>query len=69
MKQKMTDDLIEEIGSRYTLIVMASKRARQLVDGSSPLIETQSLKPITIATEEIKAGEVTYTDAVDIEEK
>lgn len=60
MMQISTDDLLEHVDSRYTLIVMVSKRARQLVDGSEPLIETDSKKPVTIAVEEIAAGEVIY---------
>ena len=67
MMQDLTDKLVDDIDSRYTLIVMASKRARQIVDGSEPLIETESLKPVSIATEEIGAGEVTFTRPDDVD--
>lgn len=67
MMQISTDDLLEHVDSRYTLIVMVSKRARQLVDGSEPLIETDSKKPVTIAVEEISAGEVTYERVEELE--
>ncbi|AFS78695.1 DNA-directed RNA polymerase subunit omega [Gottschalkia acidurici 9a] len=55
-----TDDLLKKVDSRYTLVVMVSKRSRQLVDGVDPLVNTKSIKPVTIAVEEIAAGEVTY---------
>lgn len=61
MMQDLTDQLVEETQNRYTLIVVASKRSRQLVDGSEPLIETDSVKPVSIATEEMAAGELTFT--------
>ncbi len=39
--------------SRYTLVMLASKRARELVDGAKPLIDIDSSKPVSIAIEEI----------------
>lgn len=60
MMQDLTDQLVDETENRYTLIVIASKRARQLVDGSEPLIETESVKPVSIATEEMASGDLTY---------
>ena len=44
-----------------TLAVEASKRARELIGGSLPLIETRETKPLTIAIEEINRGLITYT--------
>lgn len=46
--------------SRYTLVMLAAKRSRQLVDGAKPLIETNSTKPVSIAIEEIVEGKITY---------
>ena len=37
--------------SRYTLVMLTAKRARQLVDGAKPLVDTSSTKPVTIAIE------------------
>lgn len=47
--------------NRYTAIVAAAKRARQLIDGAPPLVEIESIKPVTIAIEELKAGKVRWT--------
>lgn len=46
--------------SRYTLVILASKRAREIVEGSLPLVETDSKKPVSIALEEIMADKITY---------
>ena len=67
MMQDSTDELLKDVDSRYTLITMASKRARQLVDGSEALVETENKKPVTIAVEEITAGEVTFTRSAECE--
>ncbi len=45
--------LVEKTGSRYTLVLEAAKRARQLSAGSAPLVENASGKEVSIATVEI----------------
>lgn len=54
------NDLAKVGDSRYTLAILAAKRSRQLIEGSKPLIETNSTKPVSIALEEIVAGKVKY---------
>lgn len=49
-------DKLENWGSKYSLVVLAAKRAKQLKSGAPPLIETTSRNPLTIALEEIAAG-------------
>ena len=40
--------------TRYTIIIAAAKRARQLVDGSEPLINNYKVdKPVSIAVNEL----------------
>lgn len=46
--------------SRYTLVMLIAKRARQIVDGTESLIETDSMKAVSIAIEEIVAEKVDY---------
>lgn len=54
------EGVLKEGDSRYTLVSLVSKRSRQLIEGASPLIETDSKKPVSIAMEEIIAGKITY---------
>lgn len=56
------DELLETVDCRYTLVVEVSKRARQLIDGATPLVETDDdyLRPVSVATQEVYEGKVTY---------
>ena len=46
-------DLLEKIHDRYSLVMLTSKRARQIIDGSEPKISIDSKKPLTIAINEV----------------
>ena len=47
----------EKIKSKYTIIIAAAKRARQLVDEKDERVE-EGANPLTIAIDEIKNKEV-----------
>ena len=48
------------ISSRYSLVLAASKRARQLIAGAEPTIKVKKgMNPLSIAVEEMYEGEVT----------
>ncbi len=56
-------ELLENADSRYTLVVEAAKRGRQLVAGAQPMImdaRDQETKPLRIAVEEIDRDLITY---------
>ncbi|MDD2561121.1 MAG: DNA-directed RNA polymerase subunit omega [Eubacteriales bacterium] len=52
--------LTKRADSTYTLVMMVSKRSRQLIEGAQPLLEREGKKPIAIAIEEIERGLVTF---------
>jgi len=61
MVNPSTDKLMSRVDSRYGLVVCASKRARQLVDGEDlKEIEMKSTKDVTNALEEIAEGKIAY---------
>ena len=60
MVKPSIDYLAEQVDSKYTLVVMAAKRARELMSGSQPVINTKSNKAVTIALEEVGAHALTY---------
>ena len=60
-------ELSEKVDCRYTLVVEASKRARQLLDGAQPLIDSKDMKPLKIAVEEVNRGLLTYDRDADLE--
>lgn len=47
--------------SSYTLVIMAAKRARDLIEGKPKLTAVESNKPVTIATNEIAEDLISYT--------
>lgn len=48
------------IDSKYRFIILAAKRARQLMQGATPKIATTSKRPATIAQAEVAAGLIDY---------
>ncbi len=57
MKEPTVDKLMARIPSKYTLVMVASKRARQLIEMPDLDFEHGS-KPIMKALEEIATGDV-----------
>ena len=54
------DEIKLKADSRYTLVIMAAKRARDLVAEKPPLVDIDNNVPISIAAEEIVEGEITF---------
>ena len=53
------DDESMVLNSRYSLVLATSKRARQLIAGSKPLVEgAAGKKPLAIAIDELYKGKV-----------
>lgn len=53
------------VRSRYSIVMAASKRARQLVDGAQPLVQDKDFKPLSTAIEEIYSQKVTIVAGDD----
>ncbi len=72
MNNPRIDVLLEKVDSKYALVVMAAKRARQINnyyrnrdegsidDVPPPLIDTRSKNILTIALEEIASDKISY---------
>lgn len=54
------DYLAEKVDSKYSLAIIAAKRARELVDNAPKLVESNSNKPVSIAMEEIGQDVLSY---------
>ena len=63
------NELLKKVDSRYTLVMMASKRARQLMEGQSSITDNKTTKTVSIAIQEISEDRIGYTrpDKEDIE--
>jgi DNA-directed RNA polymerase subunit omega len=58
-------DLLKKVEDRYSLVMVTSKRARQLINGSEPLVKVDSRKALTIAIHEVNEDAVTYESVKD----
>ena len=47
------NEIKHKADSRYTLVILAAKRARDLVDGKPPLVDCKVNRPVSIAAKEI----------------
>jgi DNA-directed RNA polymerase subunit omega len=61
MTEPAIGELLEKVDCLYTLTVESSKRARELIGGALPLIDTKDSNPLSIAIEEINRGLITYS--------
>ena len=59
------DDLLTRVDSRYSLVILAAKRARQLREMQSNLEEGLTLKEVSTALDEISKGQVTFERTKD----
>ena len=49
----------EQIGSRYTIVIAAAKRARELVNHAEPMTMDYTVnKPVSIAVQELYEGRI-----------
>jgi DNA-directed RNA polymerase subunit omega len=54
------DQLSQLVDSKYTLVIIASRRGRELQAGAAKLVDTRSTKPVTVALEEFVAHKLSY---------
>lgn len=59
MLKPSIDSLLSQVNSKYSLVILASKRAHELDAGALPTLESfESVKSVGQALEEIDAGTV-----------
>ena len=46
------------VNSRYSIVMATAKRARQLISGDKALVNGDSLKPLSVAVEELNEGQI-----------
>ena len=67
MARVTVEDCLEHVANRFELVMVASKRARQIaVRGDQPMVEWENDKPTVVALREIAEGFVT-ADILDKE--
>jgi DNA-directed RNA polymerase subunit omega len=56
MARVTVDDCLDKVDNRFQLVLVATKRARQLANGVQPLVPWENDKPTIVALREIAAG-------------
>ena len=56
MARVTVEDCLDKVDNRFQLVLVATKRARQLANGVQPLIEWENDKPTIVALREIAEG-------------
>lgn len=57
MARVTVEDCLEHVENRFELVMVASKRARQIaVRGDQPMVDWENDKPTVVALREIAAG-------------
>lgn len=58
MRTRPLEELLAKVSSPYVLVNVVAARARQLILGDLPAIETTMRNPVLIAMEELALGKV-----------
>jgi DNA-directed RNA polymerase subunit omega len=54
------EELLTKTENRFSLCVLTSKRARQLIQGASTTVDVDTERVVAVAIDEIKDGKVGY---------
>lgn len=65
MARITVEDCLDKVDSRFHLVLVAAKRARQLEMGKEPLVPWENDKPTVVALREIALGKVNTRAVLD----
>ena len=68
MARVTVEDCIRYYPNRFEMVLLASRRARQLLQGMPPLIEGESHKPVVQALRELGDGRITWDRVFELDE-
>lgn len=60
MARVTVEDCLPLVDNRFALVLLGAKRARQLMAGAKPIIESSKNKPPVLALREIATGKVRF---------
>ena|SRR3990167_9584036 len=69
MARVTVEDCLKNVKNRFELVIIASKRARQLMRGKEPKVEWDNDKSTVVALREIAAGYTQFDEVVHEEDK
>ena len=70
MARITVEDCLDKVENRFELVMVASKRARQIaVGGKDPLVPEEGDKPTVLALREIAEGRIDRNQILKVEEE
>jgi DNA-directed RNA polymerase subunit omega len=70
MARITVEDCLDKVDNRFELVMVASKRARQIaVGGKDPLVPEEGDKPTVLALREIAEGRINREEIARVEEQ
>lgn len=69
MARITVEDCLDHVDNRFNLVLLATKRARQLTNGVEPLLPVDNDKPTVLALREIAGGLVSQHTVVPAKEE
>lgn len=69
MARVTVEDCLPLVDNRFDLVLVASRRARQIATGAQPLVDAENDKPTVVALREIAAGLMNQEILDEIEAK
>ncbi|MCL1816166.1 MAG: DNA-directed RNA polymerase subunit omega [Clostridiales bacterium] len=54
------NQMMPYVDSKYTLVILAAKRARMTIDNNPDMLLSTMLNPVSLALEEIAAGKLDW---------
>ncbi len=69
MARITVEDCLEHVENRFDLVLLASRRARQIAQGAEPLVPAENDKPTVIALREIAENLVSAEGMDEMEAK
>jgi DNA-directed RNA polymerase subunit omega len=68
MARITVEDCLKKVESRFSLVILAARRAKMIMRGATPLVESDN-RPIVNALREVAAAKVKFVDPRDKEKQ
>ncbi len=69
MARITVEDCLEQVDNRFELVLMATRRARQISKGAEPLVELENDKPTVVALREIADEKINARSLAELEQQ
>jgi DNA-directed RNA polymerase subunit omega len=60
MARITVEDCLDKVGNRFSLVMLVSKRTKQIMRGSKAMVSSKDNKAIVTSLREVAAGKVWY---------